>query len=377
MNSQTARNALVVLAVVVGGAALYWLREILAPLALACFLLIMIDGMARLFRRYIPAAPGWAGMAAAISLIGIAFVLSVFILVDGIKGFKDELPLIHGRINVIIAEVAGGLNLKVAPTADDLMTHLDPQKYVGSVATGVQGVASSAFFVLIYVGFLLASRGAVAAKISALFPTATDRVEAEHIFERIRTGVESYVWVQTVLGLLIAILAWGVMAAIGLHNAPFWAFVIFVTGYIPIVGGAIAIIAPPLFALVEFTTYWQAIALFAALEVILFVVGNVLLPRMQAKSMNIDPIVVLLSLAFWGALWGVSGAFLSTPLTVAVMAVLAEFKGGRWMAVLLSGDGKPYPMEPPEPDPATDPEPEVATGRKPRAKTVSGRSKSS
>ncbi len=355
MNSQVARNALVLIAVVAVGAALFWLRDILSPLALAVFLLIMIDGIARLIGKYLPKAPAWAGLTGAIGVIVLAFIVSVWILVDGLQGFTAELSGIHARANGIIADVADRLHLKVAPTIDQLLTHLDPQKYAAPLAIGVQGVASSAFFVLIYLGFLIASRSAFGAKIAALFPTAGERREAKHIFERIREGVESYVWVQTVLGLLIAVLAWGVMTAVKLDNALFWAFVIFVTGYIPIVGGAIAVVAPPVFALVQFQSYWQAVVLFVALEAILFVVGNVLLPRMQAKSMNIDPVVVLLSLAFWGALWGLAGAFLSTPLTVMVMAILAEFKGSRWVAVLLSGDGEPYPMEDTGPDPAPPP----------------------
>jgi predicted PurR-regulated permease PerM len=64
---------------------------------------------------------------------------------------------------------------------------------------------------------------------------------------------------------------------------------------------------------------------------------------MQGKNANIDAVVVLLALAFWGALWGVTGMFLSTPLAVMAMAILAEFPGSRWIAVLLSGDGEPYP----------------------------------
>jgi AI-2 transport protein TqsA len=65
-------------------------------------------------------------------------------------------------------------------------------------------------------------------------------------------------------------------------------------------------------------------------------------PRMQGRSLNLDPIVVLLALAFWGAVWGVVGAFLSTPLTVAAMAILAEFRSSRPIAVLLSSDGRPF-----------------------------------
>jgi len=52
-------------------------------------------------------------------------------------------------------------------------------------------------------------------------------------------------------------------------------------------------------------------------------------------------VMVLLSLAFWGTLWGATGMFLSTPLTLLVMVVLAQFSGTRWIAILLSADGDP------------------------------------
>ena len=62
---------------------------------------------------------------------------------------------------------------------------------------------------------------------------------------------------------------------------------------------------------------------------------------MQGDSLNVDPLIVLLSLAFWGALWGLPGMFLSTPLTVLVMVILAQFEGSHWIAVLLSANGDP------------------------------------
>ena len=54
--------------------------------------------------------------------------------------------------------------------------------------------------------------------------------------------------------------------------------------------------------------------------------------------------MVLLSLAFWGALWGITGMFLSTPLTVLAMVILAEFDGSRWIAVMLSANGDPQSL---------------------------------
>jgi predicted PurR-regulated permease PerM len=69
---------------------------------------------------------------------------------------------------------------------------------------------------------------------------------------------------------------------------------------------------------------------------------------MTGSSLNISALVVLLSLAVWGALWGLTGMFLSAPLTVLIMIVLAQIPGARWIAVLLSEDGRPDYLAPSE-----------------------------
>jgi predicted PurR-regulated permease PerM len=112
-----------------------------------------------------------------------------------------------------------------------------------------------------------------------------------------------------------------------------------------VIGGFIAIVVPPLFALLQFEGFWQAIVLLIVGNGIGVVVGNFIYPRMQGRSLNIDPVVVLLALAFWGAIWGLAGAFLSTPLTVMAMVILAQFEGTRWIAVLLSEDGNPQHLK--------------------------------
>jgi predicted PurR-regulated permease PerM len=363
MNSYTARNALVLIAVVAVGAALYWLRGILTPLVLAIFLMFMIDGLLRAVVRYTPFIPRPAALPAAVALIVLAFLGAIWVMVDGFTGFAAELGGLRPRVDQIIADVAALAGVPVAPTADQLIDQLDPKRFLAPVAQTVQSVGADMFFVLVYLGFLIASRSGFARKARHLFGRSDDLAEARTIFDRIRDGVEGYVWVQTVTGAMIALGCWAVMAAVGLHNAAFWAFIIFLLSYIPILGGAIAGLGPPLFALAQFPTYWQAIVLVVAIQVVLFVVGNIVLPRMQAESQNVDPVVVLLSLAFWGALWGVPGAFLSTPLTVMAMAILAEFKGTRWIAVLLSQDGEPYPVRAAETARDVLPPPEGSPGK--------------
>lgn len=344
----SARHAVVILAVIAVGAAMYWLRGILTPLALAIFLLILIDGLVQGVRKWTPFVPNALAMPFAILLIVLSFVGAVWILVDGAAGFADQFSGAATRIDALIADAAGAVGLRVAPTTDELLHALKLEQYLGGIAGRVQAFASDAFFVLVYLGFLIASRAGFQKKTDSLFQTPEKREDAARIFQRIRGGVDGYLWVQTVTGLMIAILCWGVMAVVGLDNALFWAFVIFLIGYIPVLGGVVAGLGPPIFALVQFDTYGPPLILFAAIQAILFVVGNFIQPKMQGDNQNIDPVVVLLALAFWGFLWGVPGMFLSTPLAVMAIAILAEFDTTRWIAVLLSADGEPYPRTPEE-----------------------------
>ena len=346
--STVARNALVTIAVVAGGAALYWLRDILTPLAMAIFLLIMIDGVKRFIEERTKLPRHWAGIA-ALALVVLGFLGSIAFIVNGAAGFFYDASGVSSnigpRIDAIIADGARLFGMETPPTAQELIRGIDLRGYVTSLAFQVQGVVSGAFFVMVYLAFLLAAQTGFQRKLVGLFPSRESRREASEVFERVRGGVEGYLWVQTVTGAIICVAAWILMRAVGLQNAEFWTFVIFVVGFIPVLGGAIAGLAPPLFALVQFPTYWPALILLVGLQTILFVVGNAIQPRMQGENQNIDPVAVLLALALWGKMWGVVGMFLSTPLAVMAMAILAEFKGTMWIAILLSGDGKPYAEE--------------------------------
>ena len=334
------RNAVVVIAMIAGGAAAYWLADILTPLALAGFLAVMIDGFARVLADRTP-FPDRAALPVAVILSIALFGGSVWFIASDATSFFSQLMAYQPKLNALLAQAAGWVGFRNPPTLQQLYHSLDPASHFGEVASYLKGFASEAAFVLVYLGFLIASRRGFKRKMVGMFPTHDERESALRVFGQIRDGVERYLWVQTVTGLMIAVGSGLVMFAVGLDNAVFWAFVIFLTSYIPVIGGFIGIMIPPIFALVQFPTWWEAATLFVVLNTIQFFVGNVVLPRMQGDSLNIDPVAVLLSLAFWGALWGLPGMFLSTPLTVMAMVILAQFKGSMWLAVMISGDGNP------------------------------------
>lgn len=370
------RTALVILAVVACGAVLFWLRNIFTPLALALFLAVLIDGLVRLIRKHWPWLPRKAALPTALVIAVLAFVCAVLFIADNATSFALQLVDYTPRLNQMIAQAAAAMGMEVPPTVSQLSQQLNVTAFLREVAGRLQDFASDAIFVLIYLGFILASRRGWERKIVGLFPEREERQEAVEAFLRIRDGVEQYLWVQTVTGMMIGLGSWAAMAVAGLDNAAFWAFLIFIASYIPIIGGIVGILLPPVFGLVEFDSYWRALILLAALQGIQFVVGNIIQPRMQGRSLNMDPVTVLLSLAFWGALWGLPGMFLSTPLTVMAMVILAQFNGTRWIAVLLSEDGEPEKLRHRDPHAAPGDKLPADRGDKPAAgKTRAGSSK--
>jgi predicted PurR-regulated permease PerM len=339
--SNVARNAQVIIAVILGGVALRFLGGVLTPLLLAVFLAVMVDGLADLLRRRVPRIPrGLPTLVAVVALAG-AFGLCVVVIAARASGFVQTLSAAEPRLVAMITQMASALRIKQPAAAASMALSLDPTTYIGGIALGLQGFITNAIYILIYVGFIIASKRAFDRKAVKLFRHRGHRHEAMNLARRVRDSIQSYLWIQTVTGALIAVVSWAIMAAVGLENSVFWAFLIFIVNYVPIVGAIAAIVAPALFAVVQFNTYWQAIVILAGLWLITFLVGNILLPRLQGDRLNMDPLVVLLSLAFWGALWGLPGMFLSTPLTVLVMLILAQFEGSRWLAVMLSADGEP------------------------------------
>ena len=350
--SSTARNALLVIAAVAAGGALFWLRTILTPLALALFLMVIIDGLSRVLRRRVTVLNEMAALVVAVLVTVASFGVTVMLLAGNAPGFIGQLVADTPRLNAIIADVAHRLHMHSPPTVERMARQLDPAKYAGGVAQTLQGMVSNFLFILIYLGFLFASRAGFKKKADRLFADPEDRHNAITAFQHIRNGIERYLWIQTVTGLMIAIASTVILAMVGMQNAVFWGFLILVTSYVPIIGGLIGQFLPPLYALVEFSSYWQPGIVLAGLTVVQLVVGSIIFPRMQGRSLNLDPVVILLALSFWGLVWGVPGMFLSTPLTVTMMVVADQFQSVRWVAVLLSSDGEPQGQEKPTADPS-------------------------
>ena len=325
-------------------ALLYVTRDLLTPFALAIFIWLIIDAFARWMDNLSSKFPYWLALTIAILTVVALMLGFIFVIVDTVGDVVQDAPRYEKRLGEIfswIAEKTGRENMTFASLNESFGITEKLQGGLATFAASVQGVLSQFFLIAMYVVFLFAAQSSFPKKMDDLFPDSEKRSQAAKVGDRIRESIEKYLSVQTIISLMQTVISYIGMTALGLDNALFWALVIFVLNYIPIVGGLAAVALPCIFAIVQFDSLGQvgilALILFGAQTVI----GNTIQPKMMGDSMNMSALVVILALSVWTALWGGVGAFLSAPLTVIIMIILAQFPSTRWIAVLLSADGNP------------------------------------
>ncbi len=339
------RGALWIVATGVIAAGFYFLREPLTQFAMAMILWLAIDGLSDSIDKRIPFMPRWLALPVALILVLSLIALIGFVVIDNVAHIMGDLNNYEFRLNQVINQAHTALGAPgIPPTVRDLVAQANPNnRLAAEIGGSLQNFASAATFTLIYLAFLFPASAVMKDKLDLIFRDEKRRAGAREVLARIRESMERYLWVQTVMSLIITALTYVTLKIIGLDNALFWSFLIFFLNYIPTIGSIAAVALTTAVALVQFPTLGPVAAVFAGVGVWQFVIGNFIQPRMTGDSLNLSAVVVLLALAIWGLVWGIVGAFLAAPMTVMIMIVLAQFPSTRWIAILLSADGKPTP----------------------------------
>lgn len=314
-------------------------RDLLIPFAIAVMIWYVIIALSRLIEVQL-SAPSWLSLSASIIFFVVVLGLIVELISGNITAVRDAAPTYQANLEKLVESAMKLSGLTELPTIANIVDQVDVRALISGVAGAVAKVAGNTGLIVIYVIFLLAEQRTFPRKIEALFPEAGRRKEVQIILSDIQKRTQTYIAVKTLLSLVTAVLSYVVLVAVGLDLAGFWAFIIFLLAYIPTIGSLLGVIFPALMALLQFGGISEFLIIAVGLGAAQLVIGNVLEPRMMGRSLNLSSLVVIVSLAVWGSLWGVTGMFLSVPITVVLMIILAQFKQTRPIAILLSANGK-------------------------------------
>lgn len=221
-----------------------------------------------------------------------------------------------------------------------MIESIDTQSAIHAITNLFKTVASYTGIIIIYTLFLLLEYRMFGKKIKYVFSDKKKYNGFMKGIERINQDIKTYVKIKTSASLITAVLSFIVMAAVRVDLAVFWALLIFVLNFIPTIGSIVAVSFPIMLSLVQFDSWVPTIILSVLLISIQITIGNILEPRFMGKSLNLSPLVIIISLSIWGSIWGVVGMFLCIPIMVILNIILAKFDKTRALAVVFSARGK-------------------------------------
>ena len=151
----------------------------------------------------------------------------------------------------------------------------------------------------------------------------------------INEAIAEYIAVKTFVSIVAGILSMAVLAVFRLDFYVTWGLLIFLLNYIPYLGSLVAVALPIGLAFIQLGI-WQGIVIAGLLVAIQQAIGTFIEPRMAGSKLGVSPLLILLSLSFWGVVWGIPGMILAVPLLVTIKIILFNIPETRPLAVLMS-----------------------------------------
>lgn len=307
---------------------LFILREfkvILQPLCIAALMGYAILPVHRwLIRRGIPSVLAIVAMLALI--LGAFFGLGTIIYAN-VNQIIDRLPDYQERLQFLRASVREALPVDLPEFS---FSGNQLRAIVGTFVDFFTGMAVT----FVYLIFLVAERYSFPQRLVLAFGEKEGN-RVLNIVDTINLAIGEYLGVKTLISFLAGVLSFIVLWVFGIDFFVMWGILIFVLNYIPYLGSLVAIALPIALSFLH-KDAGTALAVAIGLIGIQIALGNFVEPRMTGRRLGVSPLLILLSLSFWGLVWGIVGMILAVPLLVSIKIVLENIPATRPLATLMS-----------------------------------------
>lgn len=316
--------------------AVYYGSSVLAPLALALFIIAIVWPLQQRLQSRLPAL-----VALAITIIVTAVVClgvaSLAALAFGRVG--RSLAADASRYQSLYEAMVVWLEDRGVSVAGLWAEHFNTGWLLSAARqiTGRVNTTLSFWLVtLVYIMLGLLEVDDVRRKVQAL---GNQEVARMLIDATAATAVKfrKYMLVRTQMSVVTGLLVWALAWITGLQFAAEWGIIAFVLNYIPFIGPLIATLFPTLLEMAQFSTWQAVLGIFAGMNLIQFVVGSYVEPRVSGDVLSISPFVVLFAVFFWAFMWGLFGAFIGVPIVIAILTFCSYHPANRFIADLFGG----------------------------------------
>jgi predicted PurR-regulated permease PerM len=325
---------------------MYFMRSLLLPLVLALLLSYLLRPIVRAGARFhIP--PPLGAAIILLSFFGLIGYAVSFLAAPAagwlekapysLQQFQSKMIPLRGPMQNV-AKASGEIEKITTPEAQQAKLAVEVKRHpiadVLFVRTPELIVSTVMLIILLY--FLLAYDGVFLTKLIKLLPTLADKKRAVSIANEIETNVSRYLLTVTLINIGLGFTVGAIAGLLGLPNPAMWGAMVAILNFVPYLGALTGIICMTLGAVLSFNSFGYALIFPAVYLLAATLEGNFITPWVMGRSLTLNPVMVLLSLSFWGWMWGIAGVILAVPILAAFKIFCAYIKPIEPIAEFLS-----------------------------------------
>ncbi len=320
-------------------------QTVLIPLMIA-WLLSYICGPVVNYLVHKKVPLGLAVFAVLMLVLFVCYLGGIF-LIGRVQSFISESPKYANQLQIIYTDLMYNLSERMhVPEAAfaDINWAQEVGKRLVVFSGSLASFAGNLVMVLIFLVFMLLGKPYFKYKMAAAFPPERAGMFSE-VTSSISGQIGQYLAVKVAISGTTGVLVWLALTLLKVEFALTWGALAFFLNFIPSIGSILASIPPILLAVVQFyPSVWMPIFTAVVLLLIQMSMGNVIEPKIMGDSLNLSPVVILLSLVFFGWMWGVVGALLSVPIAATIKIVCENIDALKPISILM-GSGKSFMKE--------------------------------
>jgi predicted PurR-regulated permease PerM len=324
----------------------YFARPFLLPLAFALLLNFLFSPVVRRLARWHIKPPLGAGLVVLGLLGGLG--LGGYELAGPVQSWAEKAPetlsTAQRKIRRLMRPIeraskqmetaAGGVS--TAPPAREVVVR--EQSTVSKIVGVTQHFFAAALEVVILLYFLLAAGDLFLQKLIKVLPTQTDKQKAVEIARETESSISTYLLTAASVNVGEGIVVSLAMYLLGMPNPLLWGAMVALLEFIPYLGALTAVAVLGLAAITIFDNVGHAMLVPASFLIINLIQANFVSPLLLGHRLALNPVAILVGLAFWFWIWGIPGAFIAVPLLatfkifcdhIKSLAAVGEFLGMR------------------------------------------------
>jgi len=283
----------------------------------------------------------WLASMVAVFLIASALLSLSGLVLSQINSVLSTTLTYTEQATFAIAQLFSFMGADVEAAVLASLRSIEVSGYLRSAAGQAGNLLSAVVLIILFVAFLFAERLWFEIKLENLLGDRAQAERVSRIIGAIIRSVNYYLLVKTLVSAVTGLVIFAIMWTLGLEFAVAMGVITFILNFLPNIGSIVATLIVAVVVYIQVADPVVTLGVFLAVGAVQFSIGNIIDPWLMGRALRLSSFGIIMSLAFWGLVWGIPGMFLAVPIMVAVMIVCSHIPQARPVAVLLSREGLP------------------------------------